>query len=456
MKGSMSLIAGSVIPKTKSYAQKELAFEISTPSRTLLVHCDTIEEMRDWSRIIQQRAWDASLEKATTFKASTDPEFSEEQKGAALEQDQADQDGNHDASLAGSKAASAGLNADTKDGANNDAGDSDDDNTQPVDEPKNSNGDADMAISQDNSLDSNESDSEKTARKAEELRMSNSAKKLQRSYRNYAAAARQAKEKAASLAEQRRLEERAKAEAAAKAEAEAKAKAKAEAEAAQKADEARKLLEEKRAKEAAAKAEEEAQTKRLMGQLQHGAVFMKKRGDEVEYRNPRFVWCEMGKLQHKSSKGSDQASENDSHSDAFRICWSKGREKDTSHYKFALGRDFTGVSIGSVNGGGGGQDNGEDNGGAGAAGASVASGASKGPKQKRASIFSVMHDMHSERVEMITPDACFSLVHAADARQNIDLHLEKSASRSRVANGVAKRRDAWVDAFRAFLDMAKA
>ena len=87
--------------------------------------------------------------------------------------------------------------------------------------------------------------------------------------------------------------------------------------------------------------------------------------------------------------------------------------------------------------------------------ASEATAKHKKMKQKRSSIFSAMHDSHSERLDMITPDACFSLIHVADAALNIDLHLEKSASRSRVAGGVAKRRDVWVDAFRHFLERAK-
>ena len=59
-RGDMDLTAGSVVPKTKSYAKKELAFEISTPSRNMLLHCDSRDDLHSWCRAIQA-AWSASL-----------------------------------------------------------------------------------------------------------------------------------------------------------------------------------------------------------------------------------------------------------------------------------------------------------------------------------------------------------------------------------------------------------
>merc|ERR1712167_131385 len=113
----------------------------------------------------------------------------------------------------------------------------------------------------------------------------------------------------------------------------------------------------------------------------------------AEYRTPRFVWCEMGSSHGGAGCGVNQA----------------------------------------------------------AAGTASETGKGKVKKVKRTSVFAGLLDAGSARVKMTTPDACFSLVHASDAAQDIDLHLDKSAAQSRVPGAVAKRRDAWADAFNEFL-----
>jgi hypothetical protein len=51
-KGSLDLSVASVMPKKCEYCSKKFAFEISTPARTLLAHCDTQEEYRTWLNIL--------------------------------------------------------------------------------------------------------------------------------------------------------------------------------------------------------------------------------------------------------------------------------------------------------------------------------------------------------------------------------------------------------------------
>ena len=55
-KGSVNLLAASVVPKLESYVNRNHAFEISTPSRNLMEFADSEEDALCWIRIIQETA----------------------------------------------------------------------------------------------------------------------------------------------------------------------------------------------------------------------------------------------------------------------------------------------------------------------------------------------------------------------------------------------------------------
>jgi hypothetical protein len=477
MKGALDLTAGSVIPKTRLYAKKEMAFEISTPSRTMLVHCDNRDDLRAWSRAIQEAAWSASLQHATSVTTT----ITEPHAGGGIITV------NDDDARGGGAAAETKARGSSDDGNNDDVAPPSNTGTGDVKEARPGGTDSEAAVNnkvpmfdgQGGSTDvdvaaaaadapsspdrraadgsyiianSAKEDDERDAAlaaaallKAEELHAHNSAKRVQRGYRQHLNARAKA---AAKEAQRREAEANAKAEAekreleARQKEAETRRRAEAEEEARKQEEEA---LEKQAAAAAAAAAETKARVATMMEKLQVGAVFMKKRGEESEYRTPRFVWCEMGTGVPGGGNNSSASAAGGEQKGAAgggspRVCWSKGREKNASHFKSAPASDFSGVVSGMNQA---------------AVDTSSAKGKGKGKKVKRTSVFAGLHDAGSARVHMITPDACFSLVHKSDGAHDVDLHLDKSAAQSRVPGAVAKRRDAWVDAFNCFLDRTK-
>ena len=181
---------------------------------------------------------------------------------------------------------------------------------------------------------------------------------------------------------------------------------------------------------------------------------MKKTGGEMQYRTPRFVWCDEAAQAIRWSKGRVQNSTKghfkEARADHFvRVV--AGVDKDTAPVAVdgsAWLLASTAVNVDDVSES---KNTGTAAAAADAGEAAAATAKRHHVKARRTSVFAGLHDAMSERCDRITADACFSLVHATDEKKDLDLHLDRAASHSRVVGAVRHRRNQWAEAFSCFL-----
>lgn len=427
-KGKMWLDGATVVLKSSAYSGKSRSFEVCGLDRNLLMYADTEEEFQQWVMQIQMACISATKStvdlinkrvQSLDFAVSESEEEGELDHTAVTKSDSmlsiSDERGTvqrnshsgsarsissanesvqqspdhtiHDAYLTDVPVANLNkpLDSETKDG-------------QQQQLP-----DAAVASQEDVALEAQKKQGDEAATNQVE-RVSNFRQKrasvvIQQAFRGKRARTQMAKaaKQRAALSLQRLYRGGKSRELVANVRAEKQRQEAAAAEAQQRAAEAARQTEEEQRRSALEAWEREQQKFRSV--LETGGVLMKKTGAEAEYRVPRYVWVEF--------------------TEDPRVCWSKGRHK-VADCKSELLSKFSAVTTD----------------------------APPARKKKRFSMVAAnLHDSHSERVRLISKEACFSLLHCKGPLHNIDLHLDKAASTSRREGHVALRRKPWVEAF---------
>jgi hypothetical protein len=417
-RGCVDLLAASVIQKLPEYANKKFAFEVSTPSRTLLLHAENKKEKLQWVRQI-----------AETAEIVTERFV-------------------HQRHVHHNKINTRSLSVTTKKLVHdfrNLSTDSEQSETskKPVQDFRNLSTDSEQSETSKKSVhdfqQKNCEESEGTEGTEEigcdgeqKCLVSNTMKqKQEEEKKRIEAAVAVAAIAAAAKENEQKEQERLRREL----EEAKKAIDKAKQEEVEAAERARiQALEEKEVKvaaataavkEAAEKAKEEAETARasierarvealkqsLLKKAHNGFICMKKLKTEVKFRSPRYVWCDNGEIR-----------------------WSKGREKNEKkgHYKSMLASDVISI-IPAEN-----EIEDEKN-------------KKNIKKKKRGSIFAGALDS-SELVETITEEAVLYVVSRKGDHFTLALHLSPTASKSSLQGAVAKRRNELVEILRAFVN----
>jgi len=384
-KGIIDLSAGSVVPKTVAFASREFSFEISTPSRTLLVYCDTKMDMIKWIQCIQTAAIEA-----------TDPLFIRDNNNS-------NDNTTNTTTLPVVANKLNSLNVFVEDvnvpeeeeavvretNTEEDKGDKGEDSKEIKRAAEETTAQLKLA--------EGEEARRAVAAAVEEVRLEQvrlaaekeEAAHVEKEMKEIAAKAKEEEEEAARVVAEIAAKAKREAEAKAKADADAEAKAaKAEAESQRKIAERQRLLKEDLTKKAC-----------------DGFLCMKKAVSEVQFRSPRYVWC---------NRDVEPA----------RICWSKGRERNLKKMKFITVDDVVSITPLIIN---------------------------NKKKVKRGSVFAgTFSGSSSELVDMISKDAVLTITHKKGDKQSINLHLSPSASKSRVEGTILKRRNekiSWLAAF---------
>ena len=398
-KGCLDLTAGSIIPKTELFASKKFAFEISTPSRTLLVAADDQELMGTWVSKMQLAAIQASdalfaqHDDTETQCFICDTEPNEKETNDTLERD-----------------SNAALVEDTTDEL---AARAEEVKAKELE---------DLKIAEEVKAKEMEDLKIAEATKAKEMEEQKIAEAKQKVVEENRIAAEKltAENEARQLKE---MEDAKEAEKVAKEQAEEEKRKKKEIADAKAAEEERKRIEAVKAKQLQLKLQ--LIQDELAEQACIGFVCMKKKIDEIKYRTPRYVWCE----HHTISRGA-----------VGIICWSKGIGKSKTYKSVSIDRirSITAMNKGDK------------------ASGQVKEGrptTKENTKKKRGSVFAGLLDS-SDLIDMITEDAVLTIT-CMGKEKSMDLHLEPSKSKSRVEGAVALRRNKIIEMLQAFVNSVK-
>ena len=395
-KGCLDLTAGSIIPKTELFASKKFAFEISTPSRTLLVAADDQELMGTWVSKIQLAAIQAS--DALFAQHDTETQYYPKKPNEKETNDTLERDSN------------AALVEDTTDEL---AARAEELKAKELE---------DLKIAEEVKAKEMEDLKIAEATKAkemEELKIAEAKQKVVEENR-IAAEKLTAENEARQLKE---MEDAKEAEKVAKEQAEEEKRKKKEIADAKAAEEERKRIEAVKAKQLQLKLQ--LIQDELAEQACIGFVCMKKKIDEIKYRTPRYVWCE----HHTIPRGA-----------VGIICWSKGIGKSKTYKSVSIDRirSITAMNKGDK------------------ASGQVKEGkptTKENTKKKRGSVFAGLLDS-SDLIDMITEDAVLTIT-CMGKEKSMDLHLEPSKSKSRVEGAVALRRNKKIEMLQAFVNSVK-